>query len=233
MNRAAMAALLASTFLLSVGCGSDAPGPITSQERDISGVHVVDLQTSGDLTIRIRDTESLSITAPASVIDDLTSDVADGVLVLGTKPNRRVNGTVSYILMVPSLEGIRLEGSGSIAGCGVLTGDGHLASTGSGSVKLSNLTLSSLSANISGSGDVTISGTSEGSVVVLTGSGAYDGSGLRTRHTTVTSTGSGQARVNAADDLDVTLSGSGEVIYSGAPAQVHRVISGSGNITAG
>ena len=196
-------------------------------------MHAVEAQTSGELTIRVGDTESLSVTAPASVIDDLTSDVVDGVLVLGTTPNLQVDGTFSYVLTVPALQGVSLEGSGNVTGSRVLTRAAQVTSSGSGSVTLTDLTLSSLSVKISGSGDVTISGASDGSVVVLGGSGDYDGSGLRTRHTTVSSSGSGQAGVNAADYLDVALTGSGDVVYSGAPAQINRDISGSGDLTAG
>ncbi len=233
MKRVAMAALVASTAMVSVGCGSAASTSRTSQQRALSGVRAVEAQTSGELTIRPGDTESLTITAPASVIDDMTSDVVDGVLVLGTMPNRRVDGNFSYVLTVPALEGIWLEGSGNVTGSGVLTGDAQVTSSGSGSITLSDLTLSSLSAKISGSGDVTLSGASVGSVVVLSGSGDYDGSGLRTLHTTVSSNGSGQTRVNAADYLFVTLSGSGDVAYTGAPAQINRDISGSGDLSAG
>ena len=231
--RAAMGALLVLTALVSVGCGSGASTSTISQQRALSGVHAVRAQTSGDLTIRVGGTESLSVTAPASVIGDLTSDVVDGVLVLGITPNRQVDGTFSYVLTVPALDGVWLEGSGNVTGSGVLTGDAQVTSSGSGSVTLSDLTLSSLSANISGSGDVTVSGASAGSIVLLSGSGDYDGSGLRTRHSSVSSNGSGHTRVDAADSLDVALSGSGEVVYSGVPAQINRDISGSGDLTAG
>ena len=137
MKRVAMAALVASTAMVSVGCGSAASTSRTSQQRALSGVRAVEAQTSGELTIRPGDTESLTITAPASVIDDMTSDVVDGVLVLGTMPNRRVDGNFSYVLTVPALEGIWLEGSGNVTGSGVLTGDAQVTSSGSGSITLS------------------------------------------------------------------------------------------------
>ena len=79
---------------------------------------------------------------------------------------------------------------------------------------------------------MTISGASAGSVVVLSGSGDYDGSGLRTcthREQQWFGPGGGERR----DSCDVALSGSGDVVCSGVPAQINRDISGSGDLTAG
>ena len=38
-------------------------GPRATQERDIAGVSALDLRTSGDLTVTVGETESLTITA--------------------------------------------------------------------------------------------------------------------------------------------------------------------------
>ena len=58
--------LIVLTVAVSVsGTVQDAGSP-TSEHRDITGVHAVDLQTSGDLTIRTGETEGLTITAGAT-----------------------------------------------------------------------------------------------------------------------------------------------------------------------
>jgi Putative auto-transporter adhesin, head GIN domain len=233
MNRTTTMIGLAAAALALTACGSvQSAGPPTSQERELSGVHAVDLQTSGDLTIRIGETEGLTVSAGANVLDDLTSEVVDGTLVLGSRPNLSIGGSISYTLTVRGLDGIEVEGSGDVTGTGVLDGEARLTISGSGSATLSDLHLTSLSADLSGSGGAVVSGTGEVSTVGVSGSGDYDGSGLTTARTTVESSGSGQARVNVTERLSATVSGSGDVVYAGNPAQVDRDVSGSGEIVA-
>ncbi|MEP6559848.1 MAG: DUF2807 domain-containing protein, partial [Nakamurella sp.] len=69
--------------------------------------------------------------------------------------------------------------------------------------------------------------------VTVTGSGHYNGSTLVTAQTEVDLNGSGDASVNATDRLSATVSGSGNVTYSGNPAQVSKNVSGSGDVVAG
>jgi Putative auto-transporter adhesin, head GIN domain len=234
MKRTIVLAGSAIALLALTACGvvRDA-GPPTSQQRPVAGVHAVDLQTSGDLTIRLGDAESLTINAGADAIDNLSSEVVDGTLVLGSKPATWNSGSISYSLSVRSLDGIEVEGSGSVTGDGVLTGQARLTISGSGSVTLSALELTNLTADLSGSGGAVVSGSSASSAVGVSGSGDYDGSALTTARTTVDSSGSGRARVNASESLSVTVSGSGDVTYGGNPGRVDRDVSGSGDVTAG
>ena len=234
MKRTIVMIGLAAAALAVSACGSlQSAGAPTTQERALSGVHAVTLQTSGDLSILIGDTEGLSVSAGANLLDHLTSEVVDGTLVLGAEPNQSFGGSISYTLTVPSLDAIEVEGSGNVDGAGVLSGQARLTISGSGSATLSDLELTDLTADLSGSGDAQVSGSSDASTVDLSGSGDYDGSGLTTGRTTVSSSGSGHARVNVTEHLSATVSGSGDVTYAGNPTQVDRDVSGSGGVVAG
>src|SRR6478736_5092844 len=211
MKRAILVTGLIVLTVAVSACGTvqDAGSP-TSEHRDITGVHAVDLQTSGDVTIRTGETEGLTITAGANAIDDLTSDVVDGTLVLGSKPSIPIGGSIGYTLTVDGLDRIELEGSGSVNASGVLSGDA--------------------SVSVSGSGATRVSGSSAGSTVDVSGSGDYDGSALTTRQTRVDVSGSGRARVNVGEQLTATVSGSGDVVYTGNPPVVQGSTTGSGEI---
>jgi len=63
----------------------------------------------------------------------------------------------------------------------------------------------------------------------MAGSGDYRGLGLATTTSTVRSAGAGTVEVAARDRLDVTVIGSGNVLYTGSP-QVQQSILGSGTI---
>ena len=88
----------------------------------------------------------------------------------------------------------------------------------------------SFDVEISGSGRVEPTGTADTLVVEISGSGHYLGEDLEASFGTVRVSGSGEAVVNVADNLDVDVSGSGGVQYIGEPT-VTESISGSGDIT--
>jgi len=134
---------------------------------------------------------------------------------------------------VAGLDRIELEGSGSVNASGVLSGDASVSISGSGSATLTELQLTSLTADLSGSGATRVSGSATGSTVDVSGSGDYDGSALTTRQTRIDVSGSGQARVNVGEQLSATVSGSGDVVYTGNPPVVQGSTTGSGKIVPG
>src|SRR6478609_3038155 len=234
MKRALIVAAGVALLLVTAGCGqSRDAGPASTAHPAISGVQAVRLETSGDLTISVGDEEELTIEAGANVIDGLTSDVVDGTLVLGGKSGAWFGGSIRYTLTVTSLDRIELDGSGGVTGAGVPSGDGTLAVSGSGSAALSGLRLTGLTADLSGSGGLTVAGSATTASVTISGSGDFDGSGLATERATVEVSGSGQARVDVSGTLTATVSGSGDVVYTGDPTSVQRDRSGSGDIIAG
>ncbi len=234
MKRLGLIALLPLTALVLAGCGlTQDAGPQTTQERTISGVQAVDLRTSGDLTILVGDAETLTVTAGSNTLENLTSEVVDGTLVLDSKQTFSNSGPIEYALTVRGLDRIALQGSGDVTGSRALSGDGTLVVSGSGSATLTDLDLTSLTVDLSGSGGIRVSGTSADSAVDVSGSGDYDGSELTTTTARVEASGSGQARVNVTGQLVVSVSGSGDVLYSGNPTDMQRSSSGSGQIVPG
>ncbi len=234
MKRAMFVAAGVAVVLLAAGCGQvrDA-GPATTVQRPVAGFHAVQLTTSGDLTIQVGDVEGLTIEAGATVIDGLSSDVVDGTLVLGGRSGAWFGGSIRYTLTVRGLDRIDLEGSGDVTGSGVLAGDAALSVSGSGSATVSDVRATSLTSDLSGSGGATVTGSTTTSTVTVSGSGDYDGSGLAAGRATVEVSGSGQARVDVSGPLTATVSGSGDVIYTGNPTSVQRDRSGSGDVVAG
>jgi hypothetical protein len=221
-------------LVLTASCGffRDA-GAQTTQQRTIDGVTAVRLLTSGDLSITVGETDSLTVTAGSNQLTGLTSQVIDGTLILDNKAATITDSHISYALTVLPLASLELSGSGNANGVGVLTGDAQVSATGSGEVSLSGLNLSSIVVDLAGSGNVQLAGTATSQHVTVSGSGEYAAAGLATQQAQVQVTGSGNAQVNVTGTLTATASGSGNITYTGNPAQVDRNSSGSGDITAG
>jgi Putative auto-transporter adhesin, head GIN domain len=201
------------TVMLLAACSiTRGSGQITSESRQVSGFSKVELSGSGELTIEQTGTESLTISAEENLLPKLTSEVSDDTLVLRSTSNAKIIPTqpIKYSLTVKDLSG--------------------LAVSGSGSVTMSKLATAALSTNISGSGAVTASGTADQQDLKISGSGRYQAEQLTSKTVKVDMSGSGVASVHASDALDLHMSGSGTLTYTGDPKQVTQQISGSGKV---
>jgi Putative auto-transporter adhesin, head GIN domain len=211
--RLRLAVALLAVVLLAMACSvTKGSGNVVSQPREVSGFTKVELSGSGELTIEKTGTESLTISAEDNLLPRLTSDVSGDTLILGTKPNTTIVPTkpISYALTVKDLTGIAVSGSGS--------------------ARVSNLTTNSLTTQISGSGTITASGTANDQDIAISGSGGYQAEQLTSKTAKVQISGSGDASVLATELLDVKISGSGTLTYSGNPQQITQEISGSGKL---
>lgn len=227
-------ALLTSTLALSValvGCGPviTNQGEQVTEERSISDVTEVRLQTSGNLTVAVGDEPSLTVTAGKNVLDHLTSKVSGDTLVLDTDGSWGNHGAIDYTLTLPRLTDLTVAGSGDVRGQ-IASGETlSVTIKGSGDVRLDEVDAAELRVSISGSGDVELEGSASLQDVEIKGSGDYDGLTLDSREAVVDVAGSGNVEVRVSERLDATIAGSGSIRYEGDP-QVNSTTRGSGSI---
>jgi hypothetical protein len=231
--RFAVAPVIAGAFAFALaGCMPVAAGPMTSEQRQISAVTKVVLDTSGDVTIS-KGEPSLVIHANAAALKRLTSDVHGDTLTLGDKPGFMVDlGTVTYELTLPDLAAIDLNGSGDIDST-VSSGDTiRVAVDGSGDVRWTGLSASTVTISVPGSGHIQVDGTTHDIAISIDGSGSVDAAKLDAQSAVVSVDGSGDVHVAASDTLKAEISGSGHVTYTGNPS-VDSKVTGSGDVVQG
>jgi Putative auto-transporter adhesin, head GIN domain len=204
-------AVFAVVLLLAACSVTRGSGQLATESRAVSGFSKIDLSGGGELTIQKTGTESLSISAEDNLLPRLTSEVSNDTLILGTKPNTTIlpQQPITYTVTVKDLTGVAVSGSGNI--------------------RVPDLTTTALSISISGSGTITVNGTVEDQDLEISGSGGYEAAQLTSKTVKADISGSGTANVLATNVLDVEISGSGTVTYSGNP-QIEQEISGSGKL---
>ncbi len=228
-----LVALPAVALVALSGCAFAPRGPLVSESRDLDAATSVVLDTSGDLTIREGE-PSLVITAPAEVLDRLTSSVEDGVLVLGVQPGTPgfLLGRINYELTLPGLAGIEINGAGDVES-DVPTADTlRLEINGAGDLRVDGIDTSEVALDISGSGDVELTGRTDDLSIEVDGSGDVRADELDSVQVTVTVNGVGDIRVAASETLTVSIAGAGSVTYYGTP-QVNQDIAGVGSVSRG
>lgn len=216
MKYALLSAMTISALLLSA-CNFVIPGAvvgsgkIASESRPVSGFTKVDLSGFGDLTIDVNGSEALTIEGDDNILPLIITEVSGDTLHIGFKertPVQRVS-RLRYAVSAKQLDGLTVSGAGNVTA--------------------SNIDTPSLEVVTSGAGRINMSGKATEEVITLTGAGNFEGENLLSEKASVNTSGVGRAIVNAAQTLDVNISGAGSVEYIGSP-QVTQQISGVGSV---
>ncbi|GAB6067137.1 hypothetical protein JCM13664_04550 [Methylothermus subterraneus] len=104
---------------------------------------------------------------------------------------------------------------------------------GSGDVELSGMDTPNLRITVGGSGNVRGEGRVGALEALAEGSGNLDLARLKADEALIRISGAADAKVYAARRLQVSISGAGNVVYYGRPAQVVTDISGAGDVEPG
>jgi hypothetical protein len=182
----------------------------------------------GVLKITQDDVESLTVHAPSYVMADIRADVVEGELRLGYRSPKitslRVHREViSFALKVKDLRGLTVTGVGRVIIPDLDNDQVKISITGIGQVSLEHVTADRLDVRISGAGIVKAQGDVESQSIVISGAGRYQGTHLISDFAQIRISGAGAADVSVAEDLDVVISGAGQVTYAGYPEIVKRI----------
>lgn len=208
---------------------------MTVDIREVEGFDKIRFRGPGILKITSGRKDRLAIHAPGYVMNDIESTVTHSTLHLGYVSPRVVSlkinqEIISYELHIKELRHITVVGSGRTVIPDLDNDVLGVTLSGSGQVVLDHLTADRFDAEISGSGSVRVAGDVESQAVDISGSGRYEAEALVSDYGRIRMTGSGTASVAVNEDLNVFISGSGNVVYSGFP-EVFKQISGSGKLT--
>jgi hypothetical protein len=207
-----------------------------TQDRHLSGFNGVSVSGSFDVYLTQGTTESVKVDAPKDVIDRIMTDVQGGVLNIYNKRGFNWhdftfgNKKMVVYVTVKDINRIGISGSGDVYFKeGISTNALRIHVSGSGDV-IGKLNVKTLETGISGSGDVKLMGRADNSSASVSGSGDFSARDLVTISSAIHVAGSGNATVNASDRIDASVSGSGDIRYTGAAKHVSSSKSGSGDI---
>ena len=210
------------------------------ETRVIQSFDKIRFKDFGNLILTQGDHESLTIEADAELMAELISEVRDDTLVLGVDDDwfNRIGKVfssilshkghkVNYYLTFVNLHKINISGQCHLSCPSLETDHFKLNISGMGNLDFDHLNCDALEVNISGRGEFNAAGRADNQHVRISGSSDYDAADLVSKSVRVAISGQGNAKVWAEDDLDITISGLGQVNYRGRP-KLRQVISGMG-----
>lgn len=206
-------------------------GDMITQARRVSGFNSIQLNGIGTLYIEQGNGESLEITAEDNIIEYLESNVVGNNLRLEESNFVNVDPTkeIIYRLSVKDLEKLEVNGLGELHIGPLETPRLNFKISGSGDADFMDLQADSLMLEISGLGNVKVTGNVASQRVDLSGAGHYDAQNLLSGEAKINISGTGKAVVWVTSELDVELSGMGNLQYYGSPV-LSTEISGIGTV---
>lgn len=229
------------TLLLLSSCGLAASqgacvtgsGTMKTETRTLPPFTSIDLSSSVDVEVAIGPTQSVTVEGEDNLIDRITTEVKDGRLVVDVKKGKALTTSKPMIVhvTVPALTAVIANASGDVYSKGTITGDAlEISVDGSGDATM-DVKVRKLTTISDGSGDIEVTGTADEHISTLDGSGDMDASKLVAKKCTIEVNGSGNASVDATDELHARTQGSGDLEYRGTPKIADIETHGSGDVT--
>jgi hypothetical protein len=208
-----------------------------NQTRKVDPFSEISLRVNAKLYLEQGTKQNLEIVAKSSTLDELITEVKDGKLIIRF-PNKDYfwkdyqPGEITIYVTSPDIEGLGISGSGDIiAEDEISTKTIEMAVSGSGNIRLLNLSAERVKTVISGSGDIILAGknAAQDLSVAISGSGNLKAMKYSADDVSVKVAGSGNVEIEANKNLFVRLAGSGNVTYKGHP-MIDQSIAGSGEV---
>ena len=209
-------------------------GNIRTEKRNTGNFNAVRTSGSIDIEINSGDAYNVSVEDDDNILQYVVTEVNNGALNIHYSDDVSVNDDHAKVYVtVPSLNKIISSGSADISITDVLknTDKIELKVSGSGTIN-GELDAPAVSVEVSGSGNVDLRGRTKDFDCSVSGSGDVKCANLQSENATVHVSGSGNAHVFASVHLSASAAGSGDVYYSGSPANPEIHTSGSGSVQA-
>ena len=204
---------------------------ISTEARSVPEFNGVSLQINGTVTLHSGNPAPLTIRTNDNILPHLRTEVIGKSLVIRFDKCISGSPTIEIDATLPDLQLLEISGSGKIIGVDTFYGNEMaFRISGSGDI-IARIDGGNVESRISGSGSITLSGQVDSQNITISGSGYLNGIDLISSGASVVISGSGTCKLDVSRKLVTRISGSGDVVYKGAP-EVKSSISGSGNVRA-
>lgn len=214
--------------------GTSVPGSgtITTQTRPIEDFDRLVFASEGTVLISQSQATGLEVEADDNLQDYILVEMDGSTLNIRTKSNVDIEPSRSIVFRIwaPGLTTAVMSGVGQATMNGWNSPEIAITISGTLDMDVTDLVATSLDVELSGVGNLRLSGTVEEQTVVVSGTGSYQAGDLASENTNVTLSGVGTATVWTTDQLRAELSGTGSVSYYGSPTVTGGPPSGVGSV---
>jgi len=184
-----------------------------------------------DLTISELDTTGVDLFGDSNVLPIITTTVSNEVLNISVQDGQCYTSqdNIEVTITSPQINSVALNGAGNITAYNITNVQLMFETNGSATIN-SSFEVDKHQTIINGTGNASLSGTANSANFSISGSGSILASSLVTDSCEISITGVGDVRIQVNKYLKVTISGSGNVYYTGDPEEIKQYITGTGQL---
>jgi hypothetical protein len=217
------------------GSGRPGSGHVVTTTREVSDFHGITVEYPAEIVIKQGPSESLKIEAEDNVVEDLRTDVRDGILIIDHLDHHewwiRPTKPVRITIVVKELDEFDFDSAGTVKLDSLESDTLDLNVNGAGTLTLDEVQFSILNCRLDGAGTLTLSGIVDNLNVDMSGFGSFKADDLQAQIADIAIDGAGSAIVWVEKSLTAEISGAGSISYYGSPT-VTKNVDGVGSINS-
>jgi hypothetical protein len=203
---------------------------VVSKERPAERFSGISVSSGVDVFLRQGDAEKIEVEADENLHDYILTENKNGNLQVYTNANIREAKMKRVYVTMRDIKSVRTSSAGDIIGITPVKGDFlELSASSAGNIKL-EVYVKEIKANISSSGDITISGEADILNAVLSSAGDLNAFELAVKEADISASSAGDAEINVSERLNARASSAGDINYKGNPKYVDTHSSSAGGI---
>lgn len=202
--------LLIVPFLGGCRIGVKGSGDIVEENRSIDEFEIVEISGAFNVEISVGKSPSLEIVADDNLMKYISTEIRGGKLIIEAEKNLRPRKDIEIFISTPNLIKIESSGASNVTAYGI-TGE-------------------VFQAELSGAGNISLSGNVIKFRTDMSGAGSVNAKELKAKYVKVGISGACSAVVYAAESIRADVSGVGSIDYYGDPDEVDSNISGVGSV---
>jgi hypothetical protein len=217
------------SWIIAVAAFLTAPAVKAQSERTVTDFKSINVSGPMIVYLTMGETQSVRVDADIQDLDHILTAVNNNTLEISTRQMVTTKEVLVYVT-AKELTSVSLSGSGKVIARSVIKSPSlQVNVTGSGDMAL-DVGVNDLMVALSGSANLVLTGQTQDLKMRVSGTGDADALKMHAQKADVHVSGSGNALVNVNGDLTGSISGSGDIAFTGIPRINNINLRGSGKL---
>jgi len=192
-------------------------GNMQTQDRKVSGFKGINVSGGFSVEVTQGNSESLRIEAEENLLDNIKTEVRNGVLHIYNEDGISTNKGMKAYITLRELNRVDISGGVKVVGKSAFKTDAlRLDMSGASKVTM-DINTDELKADMSGASKVELMGRADNVTMGMSGASKVEAADLQAKNVRVEASGASKVRVYATETLDIDASGATVVAYKGSP----------------
>ena len=189
----------------------------TTEDRNLSEFTKIEVSGAAHVKLAQGDAASVKVTADASELKNIITEIKDGTLIVKTQGN--IDNEFKVWVTYKTLTLIDASGASHVSTDNTLNGEKLDVITSGASKAVLDVILKELKSNVSGASTLVLSGATENHVAEVSGAASLKAAKMSSMVTEINASGASSSKISVNKKIVANASGASSIKYFGEPAE--------------